>query len=96
MFDKMLPPTIEGNPVSIEFSLVVKDITLIHDQNKEFQLHVITRQKFEEPRLEVDSDFFEDGEDYRLISMQFLGNLWLPDSYFSNSNTEGEENSKLT
>lgn len=47
-------------------------------------------QRWNESRLEVSDDIFEEGDDYVTLLPEFFDNLWQPDPYFLNSKIAGK------
>lgn len=72
------PPTGKGNPVVIEFSVFVVDINSINVEDMDFRVDMFIHQKWEESRLTLSDDLFEDGDDYVTLPPEFFDNLWQP------------------
>lgn len=57
---------------------------------KIFRVDMFIHQRWNESRLEVSDDIFEEGDDYVTLLPEFFDNLWQPDPYFLNSKIAGE------
>ncbi|XP_067000675.1 glycine receptor subunit alpha-4 [Anabrus simplex] len=88
------PPSKKGEPVNIEFSIYVVDINSINVEDMDFRVDMFVRQRWEESRLQLPDDLFEEGDDYVTLPPEFFDNLWQPDPYILNSKVS--EIAKLT
>lgn len=84
------PPTLNHNPVVIEFSIFVVDINSINVEDMDFRVDMFVHQKWRESRLTLTDDLFEDGDDYVTLPPEHFENLWQPDPYFLNSKVAGK------
>lgn len=84
------PPSINHNPVEIEFSIFVVDINSINVEDMDFRVDMFVHQKWRESRLTLTDDLFEDGDDYITLQPEYFENLWQPDPYFLNSKVAGK------
>lgn len=84
------PPSVNHNPVTIEFSIFVVDINSINVEDMDFRVDMFVHQKWLESRLTLTDDLFEDGDDYVTLQPEYFENLWQPDPYFLNSKVAGE------
>lgn len=51
---------------------------------------MFVHQKWQESRLELRDEIFEEGDDYVTLPPEFFDNLWQPDPYFLNSKVAGK------
>lgn len=84
------PPSINHQPVEIEFSIFVVDINSINVEDMDFRVDMFVHQKWRESRLTLTDDLFEDGDDYITLQPEYFENLWQPDPYFLNSKVAGK------
>jgi len=84
------PPTPQGTPVVVEFSVFVVDINSINVEDMDFRVDMFVHQKWKESRLTLSDDLFEDGDDYVTLPPESFDNFWQPDPYFLNSKVAGE------
>ncbi|XP_039955630.1 glycine receptor subunit alpha-2 isoform X1 [Bactrocera tryoni] len=86
---EMRPPSKKGSPVIVDFSIFVVDINSINVEDMDFRVDMFIHQRWNESRLEVSDDIFEEGDDYVTLLPEFFDNLWQPDPYFLNSKIAG-------
>lgn len=79
------PPSWDGEAVGVEFSIYVVDINSINVEDMDFRVDMFVRQRWNESRLHLPDDIFEDGDDYVTLPPEFSDNLWQPDPYILNS-----------
>lgn len=84
------PPSVNHNPVTIEFSIFVVDINSINVEDMDFRVDMFVHQQWLESRLTLTDDLFEDGDDYVTLQPEYFEHLWQPDPYFLNSKVAGE------
>jgi hypothetical protein len=84
------PPSINHNPVEVEFSVFVVDINSINVEDMDFRVDMFVHQKWRESRLTLTDDLFDEGDDYITLQPEYFENLWQPDPYFLNSKVAGK------
>ncbi|KAH8402501.1 hypothetical protein KR009_012387 [Drosophila setifemur] len=79
------PPSKKGSPVIVDFSIFVVDINSINVEDMDFRVDMFIHQIWQESRLEIPDDIFEEGDDYVTLLPEVFENFWQPDPYFLNS-----------
>ncbi|CAG9830332.1 unnamed protein product [Diabrotica balteata] len=79
------PPTMEGKPIEVDFSIRVMDINSINVEDMDFRMDMFLKQEWQDARIKIPEEMFDYGDDSVTLPSQFFENLWQPDLYFLNS-----------
>ncbi|XP_023020828.1 glycine receptor subunit alpha alkaliphile isoform X1 [Leptinotarsa decemlineata] len=79
------PPTMQGQPIQVDFSMRVVDINSINVEDMDFRMDMFIKQEWQDARIKIPEEMFEYGDDSITLPSQFFENLWQPDLYFLNS-----------
>ncbi|MCL4140851.1 UNVERIFIED_CONTAM: hypothetical protein GTU68_021279 [Idotea baltica] len=81
-YDKMRPPKKEGKPTVVHFHVTVMGIDSINENSMTYAADIFFAQSWKDHRLQLPSNMTSD---YRLLDLDWLKNLWRPDSFFKNA-----------
>ncbi|XP_066275681.1 gamma-aminobutyric acid receptor subunit beta-3-like [Branchiostoma lanceolatum] len=79
-YDRFLRPNFGGEPVHVNLSLTVASIDLISEVNMDYTITIFLRQYWRDDRMSFEGTNLTLSLDGRLAE-----NLWLPDTFISNS-----------
>ncbi|XP_023209423.1 glycine receptor subunit alpha-2-like [Centruroides sculpturatus] len=81
-YDKMRPPKKHGKPTIVFFHVTVMGLDSINEGSMTFAADVFFAQTWEDNRLRLPENMTSE---YRLIEVEWLKNMWRPDSFFKNA-----------
>ncbi|CAL1267149.1 unnamed protein product [Larinioides sclopetarius] len=82
MYDKMKPPKKDGKPTKVFFHVTVMGLDSINEGSMTYAADIFFAQTWKDPRLRLPENMTSE---YRLLEVQWLENMWRPDSYFKNA-----------
>ncbi|XP_035220877.1 glycine receptor subunit alpha-2-like isoform X1 [Stegodyphus dumicola] len=82
MYDKMKPPKKDGKPTRVLFHVTVMGLDSINEGSMTYAADIFFAQKWKDHRLRLPENMTSE---YRLLEVQWLQNMWRPDSYFKNA-----------
>jgi len=81
-YDKMRPPRPGGQPTKVEFHVTVMSLDSINEGSMTYAADIFFGQSWEDHRLKLPANMTGD---YRLLPVEWLHNIWRPDSFFKNA-----------
>ncbi|ERL88306.1 hypothetical protein D910_05693 [Dendroctonus ponderosae] len=87
------PPTLQGEPIVVDFSMRVVDINSINVEDMDFRMDMFLKQQWTDARIRIPQEMFEYRDDSITLPSQFFDSLWQPDLYFLSSKVVGESHS---
>lgn len=81
-YDKMRPPKKHGKPTIVFFHVTVMGLDSINEGSMTFAADIFFAQTWEDNRLRLPENMTME---YRLIEVEWLKNMWRPDSFFKNA-----------
>ncbi|KAG8178587.1 hypothetical protein JTE90_021007 [Oedothorax gibbosus] len=82
MYDKMKPPKKDGKPTRVFFHVTVMGLDSINEGSMTYAADIFFAQTWKDHRLRLPENMTSE---YRLLEVQWLENMWRPDSYFKNA-----------
>ncbi|GFQ64334.1 glycine receptor subunit alpha-3 [Trichonephila clavata] len=82
MYDKMKPPKKDGKPTKVFFHVTVMGLDSINEGSMTYAADIFFAQTWKDPRLRLPENMTSE---YRLLEVQWLEDMWRPDSYFKNA-----------
>lgn len=82
MYDKMKPPKKDGKPTKVFFHVTVMGLDSINEGSMTYAADIFFAQTWKDHRLRLPENMTSE---YRLLEVQWLQNMWRPDSYFKNA-----------
>ncbi|KAH1022687.1 glycine receptor subunit alpha-4 [Dendroctonus ponderosae] len=79
------PPTLQGEPIVVDFSMRVVDINSINVEDMDFRMDMFLKQQWTDARIRIPQEMFEYRDDSITLPSQFFDSLWQPDLYFLSS-----------
>ncbi|CAM1306346.1 ort (predicted) [Pycnogonum litorale] len=81
-YDKMRPPKKDGKATIVDFHVTVMSIDSIDEGKMTFMTDIFFGQTWRDHRLQLPANMTNE---YRLLEVQWLNQLWSPDSFFKNA-----------
>ncbi|EDW38554.1 GL12665 [Drosophila persimilis] len=81
-YDKMRPPKKEGQPTIVYFHVTVMGLDSIDENSMTYVADVFFAQTWKDHRLRLPENMTQE---YRLLEVDWLKNMWRPDSFFKNA-----------
>ncbi|XP_069172967.1 glycine receptor subunit alpha-4 isoform X3 [Procambarus clarkii] len=81
-YDKMRPPKKEGRPTKVYFHVTVMGIDSINENSMTYVADIFFAQSWKDHRLRLPENMTSG---YRLLEVDWLNDLWRPDSFFKNA-----------
>ncbi|XP_076034944.1 glycine receptor subunit alphaZ1-like isoform X2 [Oratosquilla oratoria] len=81
-YDKMRPPKKDGKPTVVYFHVTVMGIDSINENSMTYAADIFFAQSWKDHRLRLPENMTSE---YRLLDLDWLKELWRPDSFFKNA-----------
>nr|CAH7741949.1 unnamed protein product [Callosobruchus chinensis] len=81
-YDKMRPPKKDGNPTIVYFHVTVMGLDSIDENSMTYAADIFFAQTWKDHRLRLPENMTSE---YRLLEVEWLKNMWRPDSFFKNA-----------
>nr|XP_023017647.1 glycine receptor subunit alpha-2 [Leptinotarsa decemlineata]XP_023017648.1 glycine receptor subunit alpha-2 [Leptinotarsa decemlineata] len=81
-YDKMRPPKRDGNPTIVHFHVTVMGLDSIDENSMTYAADIFFAQTWKDHRLRLPENM---STEYRLLEVEWLKNMWRPDSFFKNA-----------
>ncbi|XP_067614274.1 glycine receptor subunit alpha-4 [Eurosta solidaginis] len=81
-YDKMRPPKKDGQPTIVYFHVTVMGLDSIDENSMTYVADVFFAQTWKDHRLRLPENMTQE---YRLLEVDWLKNMWRPDSFFKNA-----------
>ncbi|XP_037038790.1 glycine receptor subunit alpha-3 isoform X1 [Bradysia coprophila] len=81
-YDKMRPPKKEGQPTIVYFHVTVMGLDSIDETSMTYAADIFFAQTWKDHRLRLPENMTQE---YRLLEVDWLKNMWRPDSFFKNA-----------
>ncbi|XP_076062865.1 glycine receptor subunit alpha-4-like isoform X2 [Oratosquilla oratoria] len=81
-YDKMRPPKRNGEPTRVHFHVTVMGIDSINENSMTYAADIFFAQSWKDHRLRLPENMTSE---YRLLEVDWLKNMWRPDSFFKNA-----------
>ncbi|KAG5889193.1 hypothetical protein JTB14_000618 [Gonioctena quinquepunctata] len=81
-YDKMRPPKRDGNPTTVNFHVTVMGLDSIDENSMTYAADIFFAQTWKDHRLRLPENM---STEYRLLEVEWLKNMWRPDSFFKNA-----------
>ncbi|XP_055296260.1 glycine receptor subunit alpha-2 [Sitodiplosis mosellana] len=81
-YDKMRPPNKDGRPTVVYFHVTVMGLDSIDENSMTYAADIFFAQTWKDHRLRLPENMTSE---YRLIEVDWLKNMWRPDSFFKNA-----------
>ncbi|XP_014276839.1 glycine receptor subunit alpha-4 isoform X1 [Halyomorpha halys] len=82
MYDKMRPPKKDGHPTVVYFHVTVMGLDSIDENSMTYVADIFFAQTWKDYRLRLPENMTSE---YRLLEVDWLKNMWRPDSFFKNA-----------
>ncbi|XP_014257522.1 glycine receptor subunit alpha-2 [Cimex lectularius] len=82
LYDKMRPPKKDGNPTVVFFHVTVMGLDSIDENSMTYVADIFFAQTWKDYRLRLPENMTSE---YRLLEVDWLKNMWRPDSFFKNA-----------
>ncbi|KAI5700082.1 hypothetical protein M8J75_013863 [Diaphorina citri] len=82
LYDKMRPPKKEGQPTIVYFHVTVMGLDSIDENSMTYAADIFFAQTWKDHRLRLPENMTSE---YRLLEVDWLKNMWRPDSFFKNA-----------
>ncbi|XP_046682947.1 glycine receptor subunit alpha-2 isoform X2 [Homalodisca vitripennis] len=82
LYDKMRPPKKDGNPTVVYFHVTVMGLDSIDENSMTYAADIFFAQTWKDNRLRLPENMTSE---YRLLEVEWLKNMWRPDSFFKNA-----------
>lgn len=82
LYDKMRPPKKEGQPTIVFFHVTVMGLDSIDENSMTYAADIFFAQTWKDHRLRLPENMTSE---YRLLEVDWLKNMWRPDSFFKNA-----------
>lgn len=81
-YDKMRPPKYKGNATEVLFHVTVMSLDTIDESSMTYTCDVFFAQSWKDNRLRLPDNMTSE---YRLLPIEWLTEIWRPDSFFKNA-----------
>jgi len=82
LYDKMRPPKYKGNATEVLFHVTVMSLDTIDESSMTYTCDVFFAQSWKDNRLRLPDNMTSE---YRLLPIEWLTQIWRPDSFFKNA-----------
>ncbi|XP_055544134.1 glycine receptor subunit alpha-3 [Wyeomyia smithii] len=82
LYDKMRPPKKDGQPTTVFFHVTVMGLDSIDETSMTYAADIFFAQTWKDHRLRLPENMTSE---YRLLEVEWLKNMWRPDSFFKNA-----------
>ncbi|XP_069694659.1 glycine receptor subunit alpha-3 isoform X2 [Periplaneta americana] len=82
LYDKMRPPKKDGSPTVVHFHVTVMGLDSIDENAMTYAADIFFAQTWKDDRLRLPENMTTE---YRLLEVDWLKNMWRPDSFFKNA-----------
>ncbi|XP_044016751.1 glycine receptor subunit alpha-2 isoform X2 [Aphidius gifuensis] len=82
LYDKMRPPKKDGQPTTVHFHVTVMGLDSIDENSMTYAADIFFAQTWKDNRLRLPENMTSE---YRLLEVDWLKNMWRPDSFFKNA-----------
>ncbi|GLV35831.1 ora transientless [Carabus blaptoides fortunei] len=82
LYDKMRPPKRDGRPTIVYFHVTVMGLDSIDENSMTYAADIFFAQTWKDYRLRLPENMTSE---YRLLEVDWLKNMWRPDSFFKNA-----------
>ncbi|XP_075237465.1 glycine receptor subunit alpha-2-like [Lycorma delicatula] len=82
MYDKMRPPKKDGDATIVYFHVTVMGLDSIDENSMTYAADIFFAQTWKDHRLRLPENMTSE---YRLLEVDWLKNMWRPDSFFKNA-----------
>ncbi|KAJ1520112.1 hypothetical protein ONE63_004332 [Megalurothrips usitatus] len=82
LYDKMRPPKKDGGPTVVFFHVTVMGLDSIDENSMTYAADIFFAQTWKDHRLRLPENMTSE---YRLLEVDWLKNMWRPDSFFKNA-----------
>ncbi|XP_049783563.1 glycine receptor subunit alpha-2 isoform X2 [Schistocerca gregaria] len=82
LYDKMRPPKKDGSPTVVYFHVTVMGLDSIDENAMTYAADIFFAQTWKDFRLRLPENMTSE---YRLLEVDWLKNMWRPDSFFKNA-----------
>ncbi|KAF6217368.1 hypothetical protein GE061_001722 [Apolygus lucorum] len=82
LYDKMRPPKKDGEPTTVNFHVTVMGLDSIDENSMTYVADIFFAQTWKDYRLRLPENMTSE---YRLLEVDWLKNIWRPDSFFKNA-----------
>ncbi|XP_023711456.1 glycine receptor subunit alpha-3 [Cryptotermes secundus] len=82
LYDKMRPPKKDGSPTVVYFHVTVMGLDSIDENAMTYAADIFFAQTWKDDRLRLPENMTSE---YRLLEVDWLKNMWRPDSFFKNA-----------
>ncbi|XP_023341297.1 glycine receptor subunit alpha-4 isoform X2 [Eurytemora carolleeae] len=82
IYDKMRPPKREGNATKVFFHVTVMSLDTIDESSMTYTCDIFFAQSWKDFRLRLPDNMTSE---YRLLPVEWLTEIWRPDSFFKNA-----------
>ncbi|KAK2701963.1 hypothetical protein QYM36_019418, partial [Artemia franciscana] len=81
-YDKNIPPKYQGQPTVVYFHVTVLSIDSINEESMTYVADIFLAQSWRDHRLRLPENMTEE---YRILDVGWLQNIWRPDCFFKNA-----------
>ncbi|XP_063928628.1 glycine receptor subunit alpha-2 isoform X2 [Zophobas morio] len=81
-YDKNRAPKLQGQPTVVYFHVTVLSLDSINEESMTYVTDIFLAQSWRDPRLRLPGNM---SEEYRILDVEWLHNIWRPDCFFKNA-----------
>ncbi|XP_063219738.1 glycine receptor subunit alpha-3-like isoform X2 [Bacillus rossius redtenbacheri] len=81
-YDKNKAPKYQGQPTTVYFHVTVLSLDSINEESMTYVADIFLAQSWRDPRLRLPEYM---SQDYRILDVEWLHNIWRPDCFFKNA-----------
>ncbi|XP_057672663.1 glycine receptor subunit alpha-2 [Diorhabda carinulata] len=81
-YDKNRAPKLQGQPTIVYFHVTVLSLDSINEESMTYVTDIFLAQSWRDPRLRLPENM---SEEYRILDVEWLHNIWRPDCFFKNA-----------
>ncbi|KAL1454923.1 hypothetical protein WDU94_009052 [Cyamophila willieti] len=81
-YDKNRAPKIRGQPTTVYFHVTVLSLDSINEESMTYVADIFLAQSWRDQRLRLPENM---SEEYRILDVNWLQNIWRPDCFFKNA-----------
>ncbi|XP_051893840.1 glycine receptor, beta b [Pristis pectinata] len=81
-YDPRIRPNFKDIPVDVQVNIFINSFGSIHETTMDYRVNIFLRQKWNDPRLKLPTDF--KGSDTLTVDPTMFKCLWKPDLFFAN------------
>ncbi|XP_039298615.1 glycine receptor subunit alpha-4-like isoform X3 [Nilaparvata lugens] len=81
-YDKNRAPKMQGQPTMVYFHVTVLSLDSINEESMTYVADIFLAQSWRDPRLRLPENM---SEEYRILDVDWLHNIWRPDCFFKNA-----------